>query len=230
MRRLLTSRWIAGHILAVVGLVAFVLLGLWQLRRLDDRQTFNSAVETAVEREAVTLDEALAAGGEFVRVRAEGTFDPASDVLVLRSRNGTSGHHVLTPLLLDDGRGVLVDRGWVPISHDATPVVQAAPPDGAVTVEGILWPAQEGGVPDDLPTVARRIDPAIVDPFVTADLVAPYLVLESPVPAEYPIPAGTPELTEGSHLSYAVQWFLFAVVVAVGYPILLRRTLAATRR
>jgi cytochrome oxidase assembly protein ShyY1 len=230
VQRLLTPRWIAGHVLAVIGIVVFVLAGFWQLRRLDERRTFNAAVEAAIATPATDLDSALAADGEYVRVELDGRFDTSHETLVLRSRGGTSGHHVLTPFLLDDGRGVLVDRGWVPIDYDTTPVMEAPPPQGRVTVEGILWPAQSGGVPDELPTVVRRIDPAIVDPFVDADLIDSYLLLEAPVTADLPIPADTPELNEGSHLSYAVQWFLFGAVVVVGYPILLRRTLGATRR
>jgi cytochrome oxidase assembly protein ShyY1 len=94
-----------------------------------------------------------------------------------------------------------------------------------VAVTGILWPAEEGTDLEVHSSVVRRIDPAIVDLVVDADLIDPYLVLQSPAPDVYPIPVGTPELTEGSHLSYAVQWFLFAAVVVIGYPILLKRTM-----
>ena len=225
MRRLLTPRWIAGHLLAIVGIVTFIMLGFWQVRRLDDRRDFNASVEAAVASVPISLDQALAQGGEYLRVRVAGSFAPDAEVLVLRARNEISGFHVLTPLVLDDGRGVLVDRGWVPIEFDEAPVTEAPPPAGIVDVVGILWPAQEGsGDLEVHSSVVRRIDPAIVDLLVDAELVDPYLVLETPAPEGLPIPAGTPELTEGSHLSYAVQWFLFAAVVVVGYPILLRRT------
>lgn len=225
MRTLLTPRWIAGHLLAVVAVVTFVSLGFWQLRRLEERRTFNEAVETALAAPAADLDRALADGAGYRRVRIAGLFDPEHEVLVLRSRSGTSGYHVLTPLLFGDGRGVLVDRGWVPIEFDEAPVAEAPPPAGRVTVEGLLWPAEEGGGgSDDLPSVVRRVDPAIVDPHVGVDLVdGRYLLMESPAPGGYPIPAGAPEPTEGPHLSYAGQWFLFASVVTVGYPILLFR-------
>ena len=228
MRRLLTSRWIAGHLLAAAGIVAFVALGFWQLRRLDEKRDLNAAVEAAVESPVRPVETALASGEPYRRVVAEGTFDPGHEVLVLRSRSGVSGYHVLTPLLLDGGAGVLVDRGWVPPEFDTTPVAGAPPPAGRVRVEGLLWPAQAGAgdPPPELPTVVRGIDPALVEPFVAADLADPYLILEAPAGDGYPIPAGTPELSEGSHLSYAVQWFLFAVVVAVAYPLLLRRVAA----
>lgn len=232
MRRLLTPRWIAGHLLAMAGIAAFVALGFWQLRRLDEKRALNAAVEAAVEAPVAPLETVLASGDSYRRVAAEGTFDTAHEVLVLRSRSGVSGYHVLTPLVLDGGVGVLVDRGWVPPEFDTTPVAGAPPPAGRVRVEGLLWPPQAGagGPPAELPTVVRGIDPALVDPFVDADLAAPYLILEAPGGNGYPIPAGTPELSEGSHLSYAVQWFLFAAVVAIGYPILLRRVAAGRSR
>lgn len=229
MHRLLSPRWIAGHLLAAVGVVTFVALGFWQLRRLDDRRAFNEAVEVALSQPAVDLDTALQEGSEYRRIRVEGSFDSGHEMLVLRSRDGVSGHHVLTPLVVDGGRALLVDRGWVPIEVAATPVSDAPPPAGRVVVEGLLWPAQTGSVPAELPTVARRIDPDIVGPHLDAEVVSgAYLVLESPSPEGFPLPAERPDLDEGPHLSYAVQWFLFAAVVVVGYPILLRR--AASKR
>lgn len=58
---------------------------------------------------------------------------------------------------------------------------------------------------------------------VPLDLAPVYLLAQDRV-GELPIPGDLPTLDEGNHLSYAVQWFVFATVVAVGYPILLRRT------
>src|SRR5690606_658236 len=66
------------------------------------------------------------------------------DELLLRSRswNGQPGWHVLTPLELQDGALLLVDRGWVPYAMDRVPVAEAAPPSGSVTVTGVLRASQ----------------------------------------------------------------------------------------
>lgn len=228
MRRLLTPHWIVGHLVAVAGIVAFVLSGFWQLDRLEGKRDFNASVEAAVSQEAVPItgigDEA------YRRVTATGSYDPGAETLVLRSRETVSGHHVLTPMTLADGRVLLVDRGWVPITFDAPGADRFAPPPGEVAVEGVLWPPEEGsGGPDRQPEVVRRIDPEIQEAFLGIDLMPQYLVLldQDPPQGEYPIAEAPPRLSEGPHLGYAVQWFLFAGVVLVGYPILLWRT--ATR-
>ncbi|HSG79603.1 MAG TPA: SURF1 family protein [Acidimicrobiia bacterium] len=226
MHHLMRPRWIAGHLLVVVALIVFVSLGFWQLRRLDEKQAFNVAVAAGLEAPSVGIGSARSE--PYVRVTATGEYDVGAEVLVLRSRNGVSGHHVLTPLDLGGGRGVLVDRGWVPITLDRPGDPQAGPPAGEVTVEGVLWPAQFGGVPDEPAAVVPRIDPALVAGSVSFELdPGRYLVLlgQDPEGGELPIAEEPPPLSVGPHLGYAVQWFLFAGVVLVGYPILLRRRL-----
>ena len=224
MTTLLRPRWIAGHVLALVAVVVFVSLGFWQLRRLDEKRDFNTSVAAGLEAPSVWIG---AAGSEpYIRVTATGVYVVDAEALVLRSRNGVSGHHVLTPLDLGDGNGVLVDRGWVPITLDRPGDPAAAPPSGEVVVEGVLWPAQSGAVPDDLAPVVPRIDPALHDGSVPFGLeLSRYLVLleQDPASGEVPIAEEPPPLSEGPHLGYAVQWFLFAGVVLIGYPILLRR-------
>jgi len=224
VRTLLRPRWIVGHVVAVVFVIAFVMLGFWQLRRLDEKRTFNHAVTVALEAAPVPIADAPAGG--YTRVMATGTYDPSVEALTLRSLDGTSGYHVLTPLVLADGAAVLVDRGWVPITEDTPPVGGvAAAPTGEVTVTGILWPSEHQSVPDALPGTVRAIDPAVVDAFTSYPMRPSYLVLQTadPAPGGLPVPPPLPELSDGPHLGYAVQWFLFAGVVIVGYPILLRR-------
>jgi surfeit locus 1 family protein len=226
MRRLVSPRWIAGHLLAITAVAAFVSLGFWQLRRLDEKRTFNASVEAGLAAPVATITE-LPDGATYLRVYAEGTYDPEFEALVLRARDGVSGYHVLTPLILEDGTAVLVDRGWVPIQYDAPRDPAFGAPLGAVSVTGMLWPDQEGsGAPDEFPNVVRRIDPEIHAAFAPYALRPEYLVLsvQDPDQGGLPIVVEPPTLPEGPHLGYAVQWFAFAGVVVVGYPILLRRT------
>jgi len=230
MRTLLRPRWLTAHVIAVVAVIAFVMLAFWQLRRLDERRTFNHSVEQALQAEVIDLGAAPDEG--YVRVTATGTYDPSVETLTLRSHEGTSGYHVLTPMVLTDGTGVLIDRGWVPISYDTPPVGgSASAPTGEVLVTGILWPGEHQDLPTALPPILRAIAPSVVDAFTTYPMRDSYLVLQSADPAvgELPVPPEPPELSDGPHLGYAVQWFLFAAVVIVGYPILLRRV-ARTRR
>lgn len=218
MNPLLRPRWIVGHLLALVAVLGFVRLGFWQLDRYQEKSDLRDSVAEGQALPPLELDQAPE--GSFRQVVAVGTYDGSLQTLVFRSRAGSSGYHVLTPLVVEDGDAVLVDRGWIPLDTEPPP-----PPPGVVKAAGLLWPAESGSVvPGSLPEVVRRIDPEIQQAFAPYPLRSDYLVLSpSPVPEAYPIAADVPEVSLGPHLGYAGQWFLFAGVVLIGYPLLLRR-------
>lgn len=176
---------------------------------------------------------------EYRTVRLTGSFD--SEVEVLRRgvvRDGTPGFHVVTPLVLADGSAVMVDRGWVPQSFDSVPVAPAAPEAGEVEVRGWAFPPDvpptgplASLAPRDPPS-GRLVQVAYVDVVRLADQV-PYPLLpvrvvldappRAPGDASLPLPPPAPQVTLGSHLGYALQWFAFVVITLVGYVALLRR-------
>lgn len=233
--------WIVGHIVALAAVAAFVLLGMWQLRRHDERMLLDDRVETRLAAAARPLDELIRAFGddpdelELRRAVATGRYLIDDEVILqARTLRGRSGHEVLTPLLLDDGTAVLVDRGWVPIDVAGPPVVGAEPPEGNVAATGYLRATEmrRGLGPVDPPEGrldrVSRVDIGRLQQQVGPGLLGVYLVLEEqapPQPDDLPVPIPAPEPGGGPpHLSYAIQWFAFAGVVAVGYPVLLVRT------
>ena len=151
----LRPKWLVGHVLVVALVLTFVSLGLWQLRRHDERQSRNADIVARSEVEAVPVGELVPPGVqpadveelEYRQVVATGTYDPEGEVLIRpRSLDGVSGWHVVTPLVLDDGRAVLVTRGFAPLAEDVEVARSAAaPPEGAVTVTGLAFPSQERG-------------------------------------------------------------------------------------
>jgi surfeit locus 1 family protein len=236
-RFLRSPRWVAGHVLALVAVVAFVNLGAWQLSRLDERRTYNELLTermSQAEADLTSLDATDPEELAFRPVTVTGTLDASSEVLLsTRSHDGRPGHHLLTPLHAPDGTTVLVDRGWVPLEWTSPPVAQAAPPEGEVRLRGMLhpstsarrWGALDGG--DAGLQFVSDVDLDVLSRATATSYFPLYLVAHEQVPAQandLPIPGEPPVLTEGSHLSYAGQWFLFALVVAVGYPVLLWRT------
>jgi cytochrome oxidase assembly protein ShyY1 len=220
---LLRPRWVIGHILAIATIVAFVDLGFWQLRRHDEKVALRDAVAAAQAMDPIPIEAAPA--GTYRRVTAVGTFDGSRQTKVLRSQGGVSGYHVLTPFLLGDGMAVLVDRGWISLDAD-TPSPFGLPTE----IAGTLWPAEQGsGVPESLSPAVRRIDPEIQQKFADYEFLGEYLLLTGHryEATEFPILPEEPEISLGPHMGYAVQWFLFAAVVLVGYPLLLRRVSGA---
>lgn len=243
---LLSPRWLAGHVLALVLVVLFINLGAWQLRRLDARTTHNDLVASRAAASPIDLAAAMRLAAtsdefpEYTIVTARGTFAPQGEVLLRgRSIEGQPGFNVVTPLLLEEsdpttgGEAVLVERGWVPYDHDSVPVVDAPPPSGTVEVVGRLRPstsAPSGLAPRD-PATGVLVQTYYVDvdrlqsqlPYV---LVPAYLSATRLTPAHegsLPVPLPEEELTAGPHLGYAIQWFAFATVGIVGYAILLRK-------
>lgn len=242
LRELLTPRLVASHLLVLAVVAVCVSAALWQWDRLGEVRENNALARERMAAEPVELD-ALREGGmdvdalEYRRAVANGTFRADEEVVQRnRSHRGRQGLHVLTPLELGDGTALLVLRGWVPARVDEPPLEEASPPDGRVTVTGVLQPSatQPSFGPRDpergrLDTVFHA-DTERLDSQVEAELLPMVLRLREPAPppGELPRPAGSPELDEGSHLSYTVQWFSFAVLALVTYGAwLLRRQRAA---
>jgi cytochrome oxidase assembly protein ShyY1 len=236
-RFLLRPKWIGFHLLVVAGIVLMVNLGFWQLRRLDQRRDFNARVEARSELPPEPLDDVLHSGPpdeiEWRIVTVAGRYlDEEQFVVVNRSQNGRAGDNVVTPMELGDGRTLIVNRGFVPLSVDTPPA-----PDEVVEIEGRIRRSQErrtGQLSDPGEgqlTEVQRIDIPRLAPQLPGEVVAVYVDLLASDPPEavgLPEPVAPPPLGEGPHLSYAVQWFIFSVCVAIGWGLAVRRSVAAS--
>lgn len=204
--------WLLGHVIALAAVVAFARLGLWQLDRLEEKKDRNRVIAERSDGPAIDLGDVDWERAQYQHVTATGRFETAEDRLIpYRSYKGTVGSHAVTPLVLEDGSAVLVLRGWVP---DET----TTPPAGEVTIEGVL--RQSG-------SARASVDVEGFEDTLDRDLLPLYLQQSAPEPpGDYPVLLDPPARDEGPHLSYAMQWFLFAGVVLVGYPILLRKRMS----
>ena len=246
---LLRPRWIAFHVLVLVLVVAMVNLGLWQLRRLDEKRAFNSTVSERILQEAVPLETLVPTGVDYrdkdasevaslaewrlVTVSGEYLVDESFRV-VNRSQYGRAGDNIVVPLDLGDGRTVLINRGFVPMATTVPPV-----PAQRVTVVGRVHPSQErsrfgASDPDEgVLTEVQRIDIERLASQTTGNLLPVYVDLVSSSPAELdglPEPVIQPDLGEGNHLSYAIQWFIFSIAALCGWFVAIRSSLRRARR
>lgn len=226
--------WLLSHLFAVAVVVAFVALGLWQLDRHDQRAARNATVEARAELPVAPVEDALTGIADadelrFRRLAAEGTYAPGVLLVDNRSLDGLPGAWVLAPLELADGSVLAVNRGFRFAADGGVEAPPAA--DGPVRVEGTVASWEDGGCgvrrDDDgrpLGTACLRRD-AAAEAF-GAEVLPVVLQRQTSEPAEpevlQPVPA--PELDDGPHRSYAFQWFAFATIVAVTYPLILRRT------
>ncbi len=240
MQIFFSRKWIIRHLLVLVVVVVLVNLGFWQLRRLAEKRAYNAGIVAALAQPPVTLtgDETDAAALHFRRVRVTGEFDNAqSMVLRNRSLDGRPGVHLLVPLRIKGSEAaVLVNRGWLP-REQASPESRAVYAlTGETTVEGIAYRSQtrpDGLAPvDRLPDGADRLDAWFrvdidqIQGQVPYPLLPVYVVQSGEAAdsaASLPRPVGQVELDEGPHLSYAVQWFLFAGVLVVIYAVFIHQ-------
>jgi cytochrome oxidase assembly protein ShyY1 len=224
------SRRVAVVVIAVLVAATCVNLGLWQLRRLDERRALNAEILDRRSASPLSIEDTAgnAAAEPYRPATARGRYDVEHEVLVYgRSLDGEAGHHVVTPLLLPGGGAILVVRGWVPFAMQAAPVRAAAPPANEVSVEGFLAPDEgDGTVVPDVDAIVRVLDVEGIASSLPYDIFPLPLQLAEqtpPQPGSLPIPVPLPVLSEGPHLSYAIQWFSFALVALIGGAILVLR-------
>ncbi|RLV08157.1 hypothetical protein CTZ27_04820 [Streptomyces griseocarneus] len=239
-RFLLTRQWV---ILTLVGLAlvpVMIKLGFWQFHRHENRVAHNDLVARNLTDSPVPVTE-LTGPGRAVRaddvwraVTASGTYDTRDEVVVRQrtDKDGQrQGYYVLTPLVMDGGRTVLVNRGWIPADNDLTkfPAVPAAP-TGKVTVTGRLKADETGssGIKDTRglpPRQVMRINSEARAEALGRPVLGGYIELTAPDPGDKG-PQLVPEPDHdsiGPHMAYAVQWWLFTAFVPVGWVILVRR-------
>ena len=196
-------------VIAILVATVCVLLGRWQLNRLAQRRARNAALAARLALPPLPVGRNVSAdSARQRRVVARGVYDFAAErTWPGRSFQGTPGVALVTPLRLADGSAVLVDRGWAP-SPDAFHVdhtLYRESDTAAVTGIALVPPRGRGDV-----------DVTGFLPFV--------IQLESVDPARgLPRRWPPPTFDNGPHLSYAIQWFSFALIALVGTAVLIRK-------
>ncbi|TPW11548.1 MAG: hypothetical protein FD127_3170, partial [Acidimicrobiaceae bacterium] len=152
--------------------------------------------------------------------------------VINRSQAGVPGVNVITPLQLDSGSLVLVNRGFVAATEPVP-----APPTGVVSVTGRLHGSEVrhlGGLtdPEGELTEIQRIDIDRIAPQLPGPVAPVFvdLVQSEPAQGSSPIPIADPELTDGPHLSYMIQWWIFSIAVVAGWVLAVRRSARADQQ
>lgn len=221
--------------MALLLLIAagFARLGVWQLGRLRERRAANRQIAAARAAVPATLppvppDAAWLAEHRMV---ARGRYDHARE-MVIRGEvlQGVPGVRIVTPLLLaDGGPAVLVDRGFLPAPDAVTVDLRGSEEPGEQTVRGIGLPVPVGpGGPIEHGgrSTWRRLDLAALRARLPYT-VLPVYIKQSPDSTlpRFPRREELPPMDDGPHLSYAVQWFLFAgMAVAFAFLVVGKRS------
>ena len=225
-KNLTKPRWIALTAFLLIMIYLFIRLSDWQFDRYNQRIQNNEITTTALSSEPINLTDLSQVSDlkDWQKVSIKGEF-MNSDAKLLRRQylESSLGFWVITPLKLDNDQVILVNRGWIPIAESSTSQQEIpSSPQGDVTIIGYVQTLKDTRrEPEDLPL--NQINYLNSSNFSSQPLSTNYLQLASMTPmvnqvAIIPIP----ELSNGPHFSYAIQWILFALMLPIGWYVLLK--------
>lgn len=240
----LQRRLLSVGLATLVGLAILISLGVWQLQRLEWKQELIAAASSRVDRTpqplpAPALWEKLEEDSFIYRpVRATGEYLPRNlyaYTTLSDPQNGPyggQGYWVMTPLALEEGGIVFINRGFIPLEmKDA--FARRRPPAGRQEIAGLMKPDETPGLFTPEPDVedsifyARHIGAMREAADLSAAEVAPFYV-DALASGQGGLPqAGETRLSfVNNHLGYAMTWFGLALTligVAGAFMLKIRR-------
>jgi len=221
-------------LLAAMAVIAFGVLGNWQLGRAGEKRLLErnfSAGGPAIEYRRLPRD-----APRFQRVGLSGRYDPDHQFLLdNRSHESVAGVEVLTPLLLDDGRAVLVNRGWLPYGRTRQDLPAVVVDGDKRAVVGRIDDLPRPGIWLEAPPAAgwpRLVQYPTMPELSEAlgrELEPRQVLLDPGVPDGYVRNWTVPGTTPDRNLGYAVQWFALAALAgAIWFVVSLRKAGASS--
>lgn len=249
LKTLFTRRWIFATLLVIAAVGVMMRLGIWQLERLAERKAFNARVTAQVEQPPLELSGDVLnldlVSMEYRSVIVTGIYDHAQEI-ALRNRayENHLGVDLLTPLVITGtNRAVLVNRGWIPTEEASPDNWHKFAEPGTITVQGVLRRSQSkadfGSINDppgklsawnlvNIPRIQEQISYTLLPVYIQQSTDQPVAAANATTRPPFPIRSQVKvEISEGSHWGYALQWFTFATILALGYPVFVRARMQA---
>ncbi|TBN38034.1 SURF1 family protein [Paracoccus subflavus] len=200
-------------ILGIVGCAILIQLGLWQLRRLDWKEDVLGQIQASINADSVPLPATVDPSMKYLPVIVSGTTTGAEIDVLSHTKEQGGGYQVVSRFVTDDGRAIMVDRGFVPqeLRH-----AERGPT--RLSIRGNLhWPDEKGEATPD-PNLDENIwfardVPAMAEVLETEPVLVVASFVEGDAQGVQPLPVAI-EGIPNNHLSYAVQWFLIAAAWA----------------
>lgn len=206
-------RIIVPLLFGIIGCAILIALGVWQLQRMQWKEGMLAEIQAQIDAAPVPLPTDPDPSMKYAPVTVSGTTTGEEIDVLSGTKELGGGYQIVSGFVTDDGRRIMVDRGFVPqqARHDPRP------PTRLIISGNLHWPDEKGSsTPEpnldeniwfarDVPAMAAQLDTQpilVVASFVQGDAqgVAPIPVAISGIP--------------NNHLSYAVQWFMIAAVWA----------------
>ncbi len=236
VKTLFNRHWGWMTLLVLVAMGVMIRLGIWQLNRLEQRRTRNAVITHQLAQPPLQITGSNIIPEDLTTIAAKqatatGNFDFSRQVALLHQNwQGSPGIHLLTPLLIDGGsQAVLIDRGWIPFDESLPEKWEQFNEPGNVSVTGYVQLTET--LPDSAVQPAQnsvespqtewfRIDVEAIQAQLPYELLPVYVMQLPPTENNNTLPYRLkPEvdLSEGPHLGYAIQWFIFAAIAGLGY-------------
>lgn len=230
-----TRRWLTWAVVAIIAAIVCTFLGRWQFSRHETKSEAIALVEANYEAQPHSLDEVVPDGVfdptmEWTPVQITGSYVGDPVILPQRGVPGQAGDHVLSLFVTaeKEPQTFIIDRGWYPVG---SPPASLKPPNEEITLTARVRPTEDASPRGVREGQVFAIDPAQVieaqsasqTPNVQAGI---YLVAAAEEPGQEGLnPFPRPPADLGNHLSYAFQWWIFAVGAFVGLGVVIRRDL-----
>lgn len=223
-----------GVTFAVVLGIAFLTgLGTWQLKRLSWKEALIETMQTRSTVPRVSLEDFLqddqkVIEKEYRRLFLEGWFLHDQEAHLLgRTHSGQVVYHIMTPLLLESGSIILVDRGWVPAIISAKdPNIQR--PEGVVKVDAYIKTKTSQNFFTPQNNYEKKelyfVDPVEFAQRKSLPTLLPFYVVQEGNSNTFPRPqTSVVKKIRNNHLEYAITWYSLAFILIIFYVLFLRQ-------
>lgn len=225
---LVSRRWVLFFVIVLLLAYACLLLGQWQWHRLTSTKANNTVIRTNQKAAPTPVDQVLSRGvdppsaDQYKEVSAVGTYDVGHTIVIrYQTHESNSGIDVVVPLVTSSGTALLVDRGWLATSNQGftAPSQLPPPPAGRVTITGWVRRDAGGSSAQVVDASARSISSAQIQPAIGIPVYGGFVDLqtETPKAAAPLVPADPPDLSNGPHFFYALQWWFFGLFALFGF-------------
>lgn len=204
------KRLLAPIVIGLLGAAILVALGVWQVQRLHWKEAILAEIDATIAGEAQPLPQLISpADQRYMPVELEGRFGDGALYVLVSTQGDGPGWRVISDFTTEDGRRVLVDRGFTPVAQK-----DATRPDPKATIDGNLhWP-------DDRTSATPANDPVgniwyardiadMADRLDTEPLLVVARSIDPADPGIRPMPVDSSGI-RNDHLQYAGTWFSLA--------------------
>lgn len=210
------SRIFLPLVTGLIGTAILVGLGTWQMQRLEWKRGILTEIDARIGGDPAPLP--VTGDPETDRyqpVRLIGTVEPEELYVLVSRKQVGAGYRVISPFVTEDGRRILIDRGFIPVAARDTDR-----DGGEKTVIGNLhWPDDRTSATPENDVSGNTWFARDIAPMAEVLNTEPLLVIArnmSPSdPGVTPLPVDTSGIPN-DHLQYAITWFSLAVVWLVG--------------